>query len=401
MIALAFEHPWALALLAIPIALLVLARRRTATRAIAASDLEPWREARAVSGEPRTARPRPPTIALLLAVASLACAAFAIAGPRSVVPSRRWTCVLDTTASMDLESNGSTRRARAIEMARALAREHGVDLVWIAARGGRTTESTPEVALDGTGVTTGDTFAAWDVPGALWITDAVPTNTPRFAGFVASGGDAVPGGIAVEGSDRIDWDGERIVRVADAAPAIRIAGLEVGSPRSPFERVLAAWIGARGVAANSDNANAHVAFRVNVSGATPKEDVRAGRDGWNATGARLRSVRLDREEDRGLVPWITSGDEVLVAAGPGRIEFAWMPGEPSGGSEFAVSWARLFDEIALAPPGIVPLDERRAAGEARSVAPTATNDAPPTNSAWILAVSAAVLALGALIARLR
>jgi len=400
-IALAFEQPLALSLLAVPIVLLVIARRRTATRALAVGDLEPWREARRTSGAPRAARPRPPTLASLLAVASLVCAVLALAGPRSELAQPRWTCVLDTTASMDLEFAGSTRRARAIDMARALAREHDVDLAWMAARGGRTVASTPEAALDGTVVTTDDTFAAWDVPGALWITDAIPSDPPRYAGFVASGGPAVHGGIALEGRDRIDWDGERLVVVTDAAPGVLIGGLDALSPRSPFERVLAAWLGARGHVTGDDSLPVHVPFSVHVSGESPKGEVLAGRDGWNASGQRLGSVRLDRDEDRGLTPWITAGDDVLVAAGPGRIHFAWLPGEPSAGPEFAVSWARLFDEIALQPFGIVSLDERRAAGEARSEAPAAPDHALPTNNAWILAMSAAVLALGAISARLR
>lgn len=391
-IALAFERGWALALLALPLALLLWSLRARAARALATSDLALWstgdpRDARA---RPRFARRVPP--ALALALLSMCAGVLAFAGPRRAEERARWTCVLDTSASMSLPLGASTRAAGAIEAARALAREHDAELSWIAPAFGGEALDTPDPAWSSAAEARPTSYDAWDVPAVLWVTDVAPIERPRRAGYVASGGAAVPGAVAVDGADLVAWDGERLARRADAAPR-RVLRVE-GVPAGPFERVLAAWAAARGVAIEpTTQGDASVVLRVRAVGGATAREVEAGRDGWSARGT-ARGVA-----DRALRPWIVHAGVPLVATRPGLLELAWIPGEPSDAAAFAVSWARALDEHALAPAGIVPLEERTAAGPAASAVPSAAPRASTSGWAPALAAIAALLALAASIAR--
>jgi len=402
-LALSWERPWGLALLVVPVALLLLALRARVPRVLATSDLDVWRTAEGRGAAARPRRPRRVTLALLLALLALACAALAVAAPVAGAAKPVWTCVLDTSASMELGLSGATRRERAVAAALDLARRSGAELRWIAPALGADAHPTVDAALRSQArVTRATSFAAWDVPGALWVTDAVPAERPRHAGYVACGGDAVPGPVAVEGPDRLDWDGARLVRVPGAAPArfVLVDGLDVHAPdRGPLARVLVAWADARSASFGIPSGGGDVALRVEVSRQTPKREFSTGRDGWTAGGLQLGVVRLDRETDLGLEPWLVADGEVLVAGGAGRVVTAWLPGEPSDPAAFAVSWARLLDACAAPPPGIVPLEERVAAGPGGEAPPAEGGRARPGGAAWGLAVAAAVLALGALLAR--
>jgi hypothetical protein len=61
----------------------------------------------------------------------------------------------------------------------------------------------------------------------------------------------------------------------------------------------------------------------------------------------------------------------LISFEPGRIESVLVSmSDPEGDpAAFAVSWAKLFDDAVLAPPGVVELGERREAGKEAIVAP--------------------------------
>jgi hypothetical protein len=65
-----------------------------------------------------------------------------------------------------------------------------------------------------------------------------------------------------------------------------------------------------------------------------------------------------------------------------------------------VSWAKLFDDAVLAPPGVVELRERLAAGEETIVSPTEGTEPIARRDfllpAWLAAaaVGCAILALG-------
>ncbi|MBL8862882.1 MAG: hypothetical protein JNK02_12865 [Planctomycetes bacterium] len=369
-----FERPLALALVVLPLALLVLAGRR-ATRRSATGDLEPWRAARAGTGAPRTPRLERPPLALWLASGALLSGALAVAGARAAEPRARWTCVLDTTPSMALALDGATRRERARATALELAARAGADVSW--------TES--------------DTgFDAWDAPGVLWVTDRVPEELPRFAGLVASGGEAVPGPVAVAGADRIDWDGERLVVASGAAPARCVVVLDVGEA-TPLGRVLAAWAAARGLGRAEQPAAPCAALVLSGPRSAATGTVRAGRDGWSASGELHGAVQL--EGATGLVPWIAHEELVLVAATTGHVATAWLPGEPDDPAAFAVSWARLLDAHVRPPPGVVPLDERRAAGAAVAFPPRAQTAPGARRADALLGALAAALALAAILAR--
>ncbi|MCY2961848.1 MAG: hypothetical protein NTY35_16955 [Planctomycetota bacterium] len=400
-LALAWERPSALALLLVPLALLLFVLRTRESRVVATSDLEPWRGAE-VRGS--GARPRPPRRvgpALALALLALASGALAIAGPVASAAPLQWTCVLDTSPSMELVSGGKSRRQRAVDAAEDLARRQGAVLRWIAPALDAAMHATAAEARGAIARTPATSFAAWDLPGALWVTDAAPADPPRFAGFVASGGAAVPGPVAVEGRDRIDWDGAGLVRVPGGAPVRRVQldGLDLGSA-VPLARVIRAWAGARSIEIGGGGSGAgSIALRVSVSRPTEKRELEAGRDGWTAAGRRLGAVRLDRAQDAGLEAWLSSDGDVLVAGGPGRIEIAWVPGDPSDPAAFAVSWASFLDACALPPAGVVPLDERVAAGDPAEAVPSALGGSDSGSAAWILAALATLLLLLALLAR--
>jgi hypothetical protein len=201
-----------------------------------------------------------------------------------------------------------------------------------------------------------------DLADTLWVTDRAPQPPPRRAGFVASGGSAAPGPIAVEGSTRFDWDGEKIVEVPDGAPKRRLA-LTAGIPR-PIADVLAAWGEARGtILTTGDDPEASLAVRTQATG--ERRELEVGRDGWTA-----RVVAAGHAAS--TTTWLEDAEHrALVAYAPGVVESAIVSmDEPTGDpAAFAVSWAKLFDEAVLAPPGVVDLGERRSAGEESFRAP--------------------------------
>ncbi len=402
-LAIVWERPWGLWLLAIPVVMLLAAVRRPRAELRATSDLEPWRSVAASRGGglPRTPRRMP--LSLLLAALACALAALAVAGPRTGNRALRWTAVLDTSPSMhlplgDASSARTTRIERAVAMARDLAARAGAELGWIAPPHDLTLRADPVEAWFRRTSPPTSPFEAWDVPGTLWVTDTAPADPPRDAGFVAAGGAAVPGTVAVERTYRLDWEGEHLLRL-DGAFAPRPVVVE-GVLDGPLDRALRAWAAARGFAVNGrDVANA--ALRIAARGDGPERKLEAGRDGWSALGVAHGTAPIqDSEGD--LEVWLSAGGEPLVTAGVGRIHLAWnATSTPSGDpAAFAVSWAKLLDAFVRPPPGVVPLDERQAAGEPRGVPPRATprtgEDAPRD---WILAAFATALALGALLLR--
>ncbi len=282
---------------------------------------------------------------------------------------------------MELPLGRTTRRERATELARA----------WIAknAPASRALAWIDHAAAFGPEEDRADT---------LWVTDRAPDPAPRRAGFVASGGPAVPGSIAVDGSTRYDWDGERIVEVKDGAPARRV---EVTSELpEPIAGVLAAWAAGRGA---SVGAGAGLAALV-VSGRSraPADggDVECGRDGWTARG------KLATAADRAMETWLADArGRALVTSSAGRIDCALATmDDPRGDpAAFAVSWAALFDRAVLPPEGVVALAEREDAGEERVEAPRGAAREAETRSpawdAWLAGAALACVLLALLLAR--
>jgi len=403
LLAIAWERPWGLWLLAIPVVMLLAALRRPRAERLATSDLDSWRSVTASRGSGTPRAPRRMPFALWLAVLACALAALAVTGPRTGERTLRWTAVLDTSPSMHLPlaagtSSPTTRIERAVSMARELAAREGAELAWIAPPHDLTPRAAPLEAWFRRASSTTSPFEAWDVPGALWVTDAAPAVPPREAGYVAAGGSAIPGTVAVERTFRLDWDGEHVLRL-DGAIAARTVVVE-GVLDGPLDRALRAWAAARGFNLDARAVeNAALRITARIDGAA--REVEAGRDGWSARGV-AHGTALVQHAEGDLDVWLSAAGEPLVTAGVGRIHVAWIPtGTPSGDpAAFAVSWAELLDAFVRPPPGVVPLDERQAAGEPRSVAPRSTpRDGDHEPRDWILAAGATALALGALLVR--
>ena len=381
MSALEWTRPLGFLGLLLPVLVLLASRRLERPVETATGTLDLWR--RVIASRPATApraRRRIPLAVWLLA-AGLALGALALAGPRRTrEDSPRLRVVVDGSPSMELPLGAGTRRDRALELERRWIEEHFPRNVRM--------ERFERTEPFGPGEDRADT---------LWVTDAVPDPRPERAGYVASGGPAVPGPIAVDGSTRYDWDGERIVAVPEGAPK-RIVAIS-GEPPKPIADVWEAWVAARGVVVGAmSDRNAVLRFQSPVSGS--RRDVEIGRDGWKA---KATVVDIDGVSSA----WLEDAEHrTVVEYSPGRIGSAIAAMEdPSGDpAAFAVSWAKLFDDCALAPPGIVALEERRAAGDEVVVAPRGdrTDGSGIERSSWDvgLAFAAALcVALAAGLAR--
>ncbi len=396
-----WARPWALVLLAVPLYLLLAARRRS-SRTLAAADLEPWRGAARETGAARPRAWRPPSWALACALLSITFAALAAAGPRLGASARTWIAVLDRSPSMHLDDGGRTRLEHAVEAALSLAAGQGVALRWCAPP----LEPDPVDALPAAwreaprAPLAPPAFEAFDAPGVVWVSDRAPEHPPQQAGFVAAGGAAVPGTVAVDGRDRIAWDGERLVRVAGAAAPRGVAVRGELPADGPLERVVRAWCAARGLAFGAEP-DAATALVLHVADAPAAEALEAGRDGWSAAG-ELRGAAPWRDADGALEAWLAQGPLPLVTHGPGRVHVGWIPaGAPTGDpAAFAVSWARLLDACLLDPAGVVPLGERRDAGAAARRPPRAPAGSSGSYDATLpLALAALAAAAMALLAR--
>ncbi|MFN0007627.1 MAG: hypothetical protein ACKVXR_06940 [Planctomycetota bacterium] len=376
-----WTRPLGLLALALPIAVLLASRLLARPSEIATGTLEVWKRVLAAQprASPRSRRRIPPAVWML--AAGLALGALALAGPRKPSSAARELRVLvDRSPSMELPLGAGTRRDRATELARKWIDENlprGSRVEWLEQRGAFGPED--------------------DRPDTLWVTDAAPQPPPERAGLVASGGGTVPGAIAVDGTTRFDWDGDRIVEVPMGAPKRRV--LVSGELPVPIAGVLAAWADARGaIMGTGDDPGASLVLRTGVSG--PSRDVEVGRDGWKA-GATAAGAPPP------LPTWLEDREQrALVCFEPGRIESALVSmSDPEGDpAAFAVSWARLFDDAVLAPPGVVELGERRAAGDERILtgiggSAEETDRGAGSFATWLALASAGFAAIAAGLAR--
>jgi hypothetical protein len=315
----AFDRPWALVLLVVPLVVTILAlQARRAPRA-STGTLDVWRQVPADAARAPVRRARPPW-ALLLLVGSLCAGCLALAGARA--PARaepRWTVLLDRSPSMYALSGGQTALERALE---ALRQRHpgpcefrlvsgsfvsapveGVPAAWLVRPLGDWDE--PE-------------WQRWDEPGVLWVTDMARAN-PTRAGLLAVGGDV----------DATLVTAER-------------AGLYV-DPRlkgSLFGELALAWCAARGVpwTASRDEA----LHSILAAGDQPAGRVRCEERGWSLEGvARTLAPRIDEPSE----DWLVCGGQSVVRARPGLVEVAWE-GSPllvGDDVEFALAFSRRLD----------------------------------------------------------
>jgi hypothetical protein len=355
-VTLELARPAALVALLLPVAVLLASRIHDRPEEAATGTLALWE--RIASRYPISAgsrRRRIPPAVWMLAL-GLALGSLALAGPRRpvAVEARSFRALVDASPSMGLPLESGTRRDRAIAAAKRWLEEAqpGAKVEWI-------DRSPPFGAED-------------DEPDVLWVTDRAPSPAPKRAGFFASGGPAVPGPIAVEGTTRYDWDGTRIVAVSNGAPPRR-AEVRGGIPPT-IARVVEAWAGARGVKLASKGADRPVLV---VRGADPDSRealaaFEAGRDGWTAKGTAIGAAP-SADADGPLETWLAdAGGRALVTTGAGRVHCPWISlDEPRGDrAAFAVSWAALLDRASLDPIGVVELLERADAGAALSRPPS-------------------------------
>jgi hypothetical protein len=426
--AIELERPWALVLLAFPIALLLLVRLRARPEEDATGTLEIWRRA-ALDAPTSAARKRrrvPPAIWVLCA--SLCCAAIAVAGPRSSAETESVLVVVDRSPSMYLRDGDGTRLDSAVAMAHEWLSGHDPESVhWIAPPSRPIPRDTPEfkfthLSADPTagidlpaawkqapeGEWSEPEFEAYDRPGCLWISDHLPTVEPHDAGYACSGGPAVPGPVGAHDGHFVDWDGTKLIETERrVGKRTVLAGDELPEPIS---RAVHAWAAARGLEVSMRSDDAH-ALRVMGRSypAARFHDVVVGRDGWRARVTGDGNAPLWMTDPPGLTalvplqPWLTdeAGGATWISERPGIVSIAFtklegIEGDPAA---FAVSWGQLFDAAVLPPAGCMSVGERIAAGDTRTLhfGSPARSD---TSSRWPASFAIAACGLALLAAAL-
>lgn len=398
--------------LLLPFVFLLLLRLTLRPPEVVIGTLELWNEL--PLGAPRGARvrPRTPPWAVCCALALLA-GALAGLGPRwnAGTAPRRWTCVVDLSPSMQLADGAGTRLDSALRLAQEWLAAHAARaerVRWVAPGRaelelGRGERPGPAWLL---ARAEGEDEPEWELhdrPGTLWLTDREPPVARLHAGLFASGGAAVPGLIAADGREGVRWEGDELRRVPAVAPAL-LGVRTAGGRELPevLERVLVAWSEARGFELVRGSAPAARLVLELVEG--DGRELELARDGWRAR-ARGGLPSEPHSEAGAAETWLSGRDSAgavhaVVRARPGRLQVGLSElGEPSGdAASFALSWAELLDRSVLPGEGVVPLEERLAAGPPL-VAPGA---APPpgADASGAGAALDAGLALGAALATL-
>lgn len=409
MATLELAHPAALGLLALPLALLVLVRARSARpERDATGALELWK--RVGSGHPSPARARAIPLSIWLCAAACALAVLALAAPRITDPraTNPLVVLVDRSPSMYLPHGGSTRLERALGLFREEIVARGFEpRVWLSAPFaiGRATASAdpPPPWLErspGSRAQEPD-FSAWDRPGVVWITDKRPDPPPRAAGVCASGGVLVPGPCGVHEDRLVEWDGKRLA--LGASLSRRSVVVDEDLP-SPIQRVARAWATARGmkiVARTSPPVEACLSIQLRER-EDPKP-VELARDGWTVRGVAIGALELE-SPDEGLEPWLTSGSDAYVTWCEGLVDCALVElEEPRGDpAAWAVSWSTLFDTASAPPRECVSVAEREAAGEPWVKPPVLERSdeltRPRPLAAWLAALAALLGAVALLVA---
>ncbi|MBK7877225.1 MAG: hypothetical protein IPJ77_16030 [Planctomycetes bacterium] len=368
-----FARPWALVLLALPLALLVVARLVDRPPAWYTGAFELWlRVARTRPDDARAQKRRVPPPLWPFAL-GLACAALAAAGPRpGGSGAGAWRVIVDRSPSMYLPASTDAGAPTRLERAAKLLEEllAGSELEWLDpgddAPVPQRSRAMPAAWRSPPEFTRGELdWSAHDAAGVVWLTDRFPAIAPARASVAASGGVALPGLVGVRGGTGLAWDGERI---RETTTGVEPACVECAPPLArAWSELVLVWARARELAtcaAPAARAELRIAFVADA--AAPARTLAFGRDGWRAHGD-VRGAVPGRDARGPLAAWLVAEDgTVLVAVGPGRVATVLPPDLvlDEGEEAFAVSFARLFDACLQPARGVVALAERSAAGEA-------------------------------------
>lgn len=422
-------RPWAAALLLLPLVLLLLSLRRLERRTVL---LGTARFFSGLAGGGGRSSSRRLTASRVLAALALAAATGAAVGPaprQRDVSEIEWLVVVDRSPSMYLTTgagSGRSRLAASLLAARALLEEAGpassrVRFVDGSSPGAAVGAAAPVQAAPPAELLERPvdslpepSWGAFDRAGVLWVTDRVPSTLPSAAGWVASGGEAVPGPVGWGAKGALLWDGPGSEPRLDPTlrPLAWIGG-ELDPVIASFAR---AWASDRGVALVEDRADASELV-VEGAGPLPRRvaDRSGGRDGWWVRYA----TDAGESPGSGRPWWVANGEgprRDLITRVSGRVTVAplRLDGDPAPAEAFAVSMAALLDGALDAPRWVVPLSERERAGPTGRRAP----EFPATTTAELdlargerergervataaLALVAAVLAAAAALARAR
>lgn len=367
----AFDRPWALVSLAIPLVVTLLALQARRAPRSSTGTLELWKQVPPEAARAPVRRSTPP-LALLLLVAALCAACLALAGARARASlSPRWTVLLDRSPSMYAGAGGATALEAALELVSARL---GPECEYRCVSGSFVSAPVATVPAAWLARPAGDwdepQWGRLDAPGTVWVTDT-EAAAPALASLALAGGDA---GSAVAPSGR------------------RGVFLDPRLEGTAFGELVLAWLEARGL--ERVDSGALAMFAVERAGAGPARDVRCDGSEWSLEGAALLLGALPDEPEE---PWMQAADGAnVVRFVPGRVEVAWE-GRPSLRGDdvaFALEFSRRLDRVCALradEPRIGPAELRlgeppRPAQRARSYVP------------W-LSTLAALLALGSLAAR--
>ncbi|MCH2103309.1 MAG: hypothetical protein MK297_04770 [Planctomycetes bacterium] len=347
---LVWERPQAWWGLCLPLLVLLAAKQPLRPRQMATGALSLWKRVMESPGAGGSERPAVPW-AIWLLCAGLTAAVLSMAGPRSVAPgaSREWVVLVDRSPSSYLpaeDASDEDRLARGIKLLEeewlGLLRE-GDRVRWFDGQAWEEGMGFPDAWRDAPRAPMlAPDWTQWDAPGCVWLC-ARPPAIPRAESSLCSGGGAAaPGPVAIDGEDRLDWDGAALVRVIGGAPrrTVRLDG--VGGALADL---VALWADERGL--------------VLSRGAPSPEDVlvlsRAGDAGSRSEPGAL-SV-LESEEEYG-------------ARDP---------------AEFALLWSERLDEACLPAAGLSPVSARAPIGNAiwiQGAAPDERRDGGRPGRAW-------------------
>ena len=413
-----WSRPQGLFALILPILVIARAFVRARPEERATGTLALWQRAFAANAAGGSRRRLELPLWLVLLALSLTAGALALAGPRKRPPeeSATWHVVLDSSPSMFLPTGGGKSRLELaceelrVRLADSAVTSEATGIEWVRPRPDgvveRSLDTLPESWLRNPRNAWPETdWTPWDRAGHIWLTDDARGLEPDVAGVMASGGDLVPGPVAIHGTTRIDWDGERLLEVAYGAERSFVACSSDIPER--LRELFAVWARERGFEVRTDDRESDSCLlRFDTAGEGTDRELSAGRDGWSLS---VSGRALELGAARAAECWLATTDGACVVSWErGRVTFALVDGRIvlSGAPEsIAVSWASLWDQALLEPNTTVDVGERASAGPASWRAPvTARSEAPARGEsdytvAWI-ALASLALALLALIARL-